>query len=85
METSHRWLKTFFTLYSYVTFKVLAYLIEEINYDGYITDDGDRRNLLSIFADFLNIVIMKDDYLFAENLNYFSLPEQSHKMHLTVI
>jgi dynein heavy chain len=85
LEISQKQLKMFLDLYNYIPFKVLTYLTGEINYGGRVTDDWDRRTLLSILADFLNANVIKDDYLFTENPRYLSLPEQSHKMYLTAI
>jgi hypothetical protein len=45
----------------------------------------DRKTLISILAEFLNVNVIKDDYLFQENPRYLSLPEQSHKMGSTAI
>lgn len=85
LDISQKQLKMFLDLYDSVPYKVLSYLTGEINYGGRVTDDWDRRTLLSILSDFYNPQVMKDDYLFTENPGYLSLPEQSHKMYISSI
>jgi hypothetical protein len=43
-------------------FKALNYLIGECNYGGRVTDDKDRRYLLCILADFLNLNVFDTGY-----------------------
>ncbi|KAH0794861.1 dynein heavy chain 1, axonemal [Histomonas meleagridis] len=85
LEISQKQLKMFLNLYENVPFKVLKYLTGEINYGGKVTDDWDRRTLLSILDDFYTPKVMNDNYQFTENPNYLSLPEQSIKMYLNTI
>ena len=75
----------FLDIYDAVPFKVLKYLTGEINYGGRVTDDWDRRTLLSILDDFYTPKVMDDDYRFTENPYYVSLPEQSHKLYMNAI
>lgn len=85
LEISQKQLKMFLDLYEQVPFKVLRYLTGEINYGGRVTDDWDRRCLLSILDDFYTPKVMSDSYQFTENPKYISLPEQSVKMYLASI
>jgi dynein heavy chain len=85
LEMSQKQLKMFLDLYDQVPFKVLRYLTGEINYGGRVTDDWDRRTLLSILDDFYTPKVMSDSYQFTENARYLSMPEQSLKMYLASI
>ncbi|EAY19693.1 Dynein heavy chain family protein [Trichomonas vaginalis G3] len=85
LEISQKQLKMFLDLYDQVPYKVLTYLTGEINYGGRVTDDWDRRTLLSILDDFYNPDVISDTYKFTENPRYTSLPEQSHKMYIASI
>jgi len=85
LEISQKQLKMFLDLYESVPYKVLSFLTGEINYGGRVTDDWDRRTLLSILQDFYTPHVMSDSYHFTENPRYVSLPEQSHKMYLASI
>jgi dynein heavy chain len=84
-DISQKQLKMFLDLYDSVPFKVLKFLTGEINYGGRITDDWDRRTLLSILDDFYTPDVMSDSYQFTENPAYKSLPEQGVKLYLGAI
>jgi dynein heavy chain len=75
----------FLDLYDSVPFKVIKYLTGEINYGGRVTDDWDRRTLLSISEDFYTPDVMSDAYLFTESPKYRSLPEQAVKVYIASI
>uniref|UniRef100_A0A6I8PQA7 Dynein axonemal heavy chain 1 n=1 Tax=Ornithorhynchus anatinus TaxID=9258 RepID=A0A6I8PQA7_ORNAN len=47
-------LKMFLNEYSVIPFKVLKYTAGEINYGGRVTDDWDRRCIMTILEDFYN-------------------------------
>jgi dynein heavy chain len=57
-----------------IPFAALAYLAGECNYGGRVTDDKDRRCIMSILADFYNPAIIKDDYRFSPSGTYYAPP-----------
>jgi dynein heavy chain len=85
LDISQKQLKMFLDMYNTVPFKVLRFLTGEINYGGRVTDDWDRRTLLSILTDFYTPEVFSDTYQFTENARYVSLPEQSVKIYLAQI
>lgn len=50
--------------YSEIPYKVLNFTVGEINYGGRVTDDWDRRLIMTILADFYTPNVMEDDYSF---------------------
>ena len=61
-----------------VPFTALSYLTGECNYGGRVTDDWDRRTLVTILKDFYNEKSLMDSkYHFAHggSKDYFILPE----------
>lgn len=47
--------------------QVLKYTAGEINYGGRVTDDWDRRCLLSVLEDFYCPAVLLDDYLYSSS------------------
>ena len=57
-----------------VPFKVLKYTVGEINYGGRVTDDWDRRLIMSILQDFYTPKVLEDGYRFSTSPTYYSIP-----------
>ncbi|XP_044001725.1 dynein axonemal heavy chain 12 [Aphidius gifuensis] len=70
-------LQIFLNQYDKVPFKAILYLTGECNYGGRVTDDRDRRCLLTILNDFYNENIIHDEnYIFSNVGNEYSLPKK---------
>lgn len=57
-------LHMFLLEYSEVPFKVLLYTAGHINYGGRVTDDWDRRCLMTVLADYYDKKVVSEDYGF---------------------
>lgn len=72
--------------YDEVPFEAISYLTGECNYGGRVTDDWDRRLLLTILADFYNKdVIEKPRYPFSPSGDYHTPPKSSYEDYLEFI
>ncbi|XP_041639844.1 dynein heavy chain 1, axonemal [Cheilinus undulatus] len=60
-------LKMFLDEYQDIPFKVLKYTAGEINYGGRVTDDWDRRCLLSVLEDFYCPAVLTDDHIYSSS------------------
>ncbi|XP_068442262.1 dynein axonemal heavy chain 1 [Clinocottus analis] len=60
-------LKMFLDEYEDVPYKVLKYTAGEINYGGRVTDDWDRRCLLSVLEDFYCPAVLKEDHVYSSS------------------
>ncbi|KAJ8944984.1 hypothetical protein NQ318_010186 [Aromia moschata] len=59
-------------------YEALSYLIGECNYGGRVTDDWDRRLIVTILENYLNPRIVYDkSYIFSEVGNCYGLPEKN--------
>lgn len=71
----------FLNEYEELPLAALSYLFGECNYGGRVTDDKDRRLLMSLLSSFINTdVVNSDEYKFSESGLYFSpafMEEQS--------
>ncbi|XP_015110698.1 dynein heavy chain 1, axonemal [Diachasma alloeum] len=57
-------LQMFIREYTEIPFEVLIYTAGHVNYGGRITDDWDRRCVLTLLQDFYNSQVLKDDHIF---------------------
>uniref|UniRef100_A0A3P9BR88 Dynein heavy chain ATP-binding dynein motor region domain-containing protein n=1 Tax=Maylandia zebra TaxID=106582 RepID=A0A3P9BR88_9CICH len=57
-------LKMFLDEYQDIPYKVLKYTAGEINYGGRVTDDWDRRCLLSVVEDFYCPAVLSSDHVY---------------------
>ncbi|XP_060531522.1 dynein axonemal heavy chain 12 [Cylas formicarius] len=59
-------------------FEALTYLIGECNYGGRVTDDWDRRLIVTILSNFLNpYIVTEKDYVFSTIGKFYGLPDKS--------
>ena len=75
----------FLNKYDQVPFKVIMTLSGEIHYGGRVTDDWDRRYLMTAISSFVNREIMNDDYAFSESGLYRSIQPSSVSDYLDYI
>ncbi len=60
---------------------MLTYTAGHINYGGRVTDDHDRRTLMSILGDYYNPTVCAPEYKYDETGIYYQLdPDNDHKV-----
>jgi dynein heavy chain len=65
-------LKRFLDEQEQIPWDALLYVTGHINYGGRVTDDWDRRCLLSVLGIFYNKDILTDEYAFSNSGVYFA-------------
>ncbi|XP_066529410.1 dynein axonemal heavy chain 12 [Hoplias malabaricus] len=86
LRISIRQLQLFVNEYTEVPFEAITYLTGECNYGGRVTDDWDRRLLLTILADFYNKDIIENSgYTFSPSGKYFAPPKSVHEDYVEFI
>ncbi|KAL2745195.1 dynein axonemal heavy chain 1-like [Vespula maculifrons] len=70
-------LHMFLMEYTIIPFKVLIYTAGHINYGGRITDDWDRRCVLTILEDYYKVEVVATYFRFDNNGIYYQLPAVS--------
>ncbi|XP_067934548.1 dynein axonemal heavy chain 3-like [Watersipora subatra] len=86
LRISTRQLEMFINEYKEAPLTALTYLTGECNYGGRVTDERDRRLILSILAIFYNEqIISNDEYKFSESGLYFAPKEGLCDSYLTYI
>lgn len=65
-------LKIFLDEQEDIPWDALLYVTGHINYGGRVTDDWDRRCLLSILKKYYNSDILEDGYKFSESGTYYA-------------
>lgn len=76
----------FLNEYDTIPFEAISYLTGECNYGGRVTDDWDRRLLLTMLADFYNTHIIENpNYKFSPSGNYFAPPKGSYNEYIEFI
>ena len=73
-----RQLKMFLEEYEETPFKVLKYTVGEINYGGRVTDDWDRRLIMSILDDYYTPKVLQDGYKFSSSPIYESISGETY-------
>lgn len=72
--------------YDEVPFEAITYLTGQCNYGGRVTDDWDRRLLLTILADFYNNnIIEKPHYSFSPSGDYCAPPKSVYEEYIEFI
>lgn len=75
LESSLTMLRIMLENYSEIPWDALNYMTGEINYGGRVTDEWDRRCLLSILTRFLNEDVLTESYGFSDSGVYASLKD----------
>ncbi|XP_034354027.1 dynein axonemal heavy chain 12 isoform X4 [Arvicanthis niloticus] len=86
LRISIRQLQLFINEYDTIPFEAISYLTGECNYGGRVTDDWDRRLLLTMLADFYNSSIIENPhYKFSPSGNYFAPPKGTYDDYIEFI
>ncbi|KAF4799422.1 Dynein heavy chain 7, axonemal [Turdus rufiventris] len=86
LRISIRQLQLFINEYSHVPFEAVSYLTGECNYGGRVTDDWDRRLLLTMLDDFYNPDIIENPrYTFSPSGNYYAPPKGTYEEYIQFI
>ncbi|MBN3276751.1 DYH12 protein, partial [Polyodon spathula] len=86
LRISIRQLQLFVKDYEQVPFEAITYLTGECNYGGRVTDDWDRRLLMTILADFYNPEIIDNPrYTFSPSGNYYAPPKSVYEDYIEFI
>jgi len=76
LRISIRQMQSFVNDYDELPLEALTYCVGQCNYGGRVTDDWDRRCLLSLLSIFFNeVVIDDDDYRFSPGGLYYAPPK----------
>ncbi|KAA0150075.1 hypothetical protein FNF29_05515 [Cafeteria roenbergensis] len=74
LETSLQVLKRFLGEQPVVPWEAMRYVTGQINYGGRVTDDWDRRCLMSILGQYVTPSVLDDSYRFSASGEYFAPP-----------
>jgi dynein heavy chain len=78
LETSIEVLRNFLDEQAVIPWDALRYVTGEINYGGRVTDDWDRRTIMSMLNKFYQPGILEENYKFSESGKYFIPPVTEH-------
>ncbi|CAJ1990204.1 dynein heavy chain [Leishmania donovani] len=78
-------LRKFLSLYDSIPYDVLTFLTGEINYGGRVTDDWDRRCLMTLIQHFVHPEVLQDGYAFSPSGLYHTLEPVSRKHYLSYL
>eukprot|EP00800_Vazella_pourtalesii_P007117 TRINITY_DN1940_c0_g2_i1.p1 TRINITY_DN1940_c0_g2~~TRINITY_DN1940_c0_g2_i1.p1 ORF type:complete len:619 (+),score=167.30 TRINITY_DN1940_c0_g2_i1:94-1857(+) len=86
MRISVRQLQTFINEYQEVPFNALVYLTGHLNYGGRVTDDWDRRTLLSLISIYYNKEVIEDpSYKYSPSGTYHPPPRSNYEDYIEYI
>ncbi|KAM9226992.1 LOW QUALITY PROTEIN: dynein axonemal heavy chain 12 [Leptosomus discolor] len=86
LRISIRQLQLFINEYSHVPFEAVSYLTGECNYGGRVTDDWDRRLLLTMLDDCYNPDIIENPhYAFSPSGKYYAPPKGTYEDYIEFI
>ena len=84
LQTNIEVLRILLDRYDEVPWSALRYLTHEINYGGRVTDDWDRRTLVTILDIFLNEEALTDHFVFTGAEEYFMPNLDTVEEHIQV-
>uniref|UniRef100_A0A8C3HEC4 Uncharacterized protein n=1 Tax=Chrysemys picta bellii TaxID=8478 RepID=A0A8C3HEC4_CHRPI len=86
LRISIRQLQLFINEYDHVPFEAISYLTGECNYGGRVTDDWDRRLLMTMLDDFYNPDIIENPrFTFSPSGNYYAPPKGTYEDYIEFI
>uniref|UniRef100_A0A8C0JFG0 Uncharacterized protein n=1 Tax=Chelonoidis abingdonii TaxID=106734 RepID=A0A8C0JFG0_CHEAB len=86
LRISIRQLQLFINEYDHVPFEAISYLTGECNYGGRVTDDWDRRLLMTMLDDFYNPEIIENPrFSFSPSGNYYAPPKGTYEDYIEFI
>ncbi|XP_046897139.1 dynein axonemal heavy chain 12 [Hypomesus transpacificus] len=86
LRISIKQLQLFVNEYDSVPFEAITYLTGECNYGGRVTDDWDRRLLMTTLADFYNKDIIENPrYTFSPSGKYYAPPKSIYEDYIDFI
>ncbi|XP_047390171.1 dynein axonemal heavy chain 3 isoform X4 [Sciurus carolinensis] len=85
LRISMRQIQMFLNDYKEVPFEALTYLTGECNYGGRVTDDKDRRLLLSLLSSFYCKEIEQDQYFLAPGKTYYIPPHGPYQSYIDYV
>ncbi|XP_062316503.1 dynein axonemal heavy chain 12 [Osmerus eperlanus] len=86
LRISIKQLQLFVNEYDSVPFEAITYLTGECNYGGRVTDDWDRRLLMTTLADFYNKDIIENPrYIFSPSGKYYAPPKSIYEDYIEFI
>jgi len=86
LRISVRQLQMFLNEYDTIPYEALRYLTGECNYGGRVTDDKDRRLLMSVMNRFyLEEVVEVDEFRFSEGGQYYAPVEGPYESYLEYV
>eukprot|EP00794_Sanderia_malayensis_P008808 gene8808-9750_t len=86
LRISMRQLQMFLNEYEELPLEALTYLFGECNYGGRVTDDKDRRLLMSILSIFVSEeIVSSDDYKFSPSGTYYVPQKGSYESYLDYV
>ncbi|KAL3319619.1 hypothetical protein Ciccas_001702 [Cichlidogyrus casuarinus] len=86
LRISARQLKMFINDYENIPFEAITYMTGECNYGGRVTDERDRRLLMTILTDFYNAQIVSEQkYKFSPSGNYLAPPKLEYTEYIEFI
>eukprot|EP01135_Chromosphaera_perkinsii_P007265 Nk52_evm73s745 gene=Nk52_evmTU73s745 len=86
LKISMQQLQMFLNEYEEIPFDALSYLTGQCNYGGRVTDEWDRRCLMSLLGIYYaEDTVSSDDYKFSASGTYFAPPKGSYQDYLEYI
>ncbi|NWX20475.1 DYH3 protein, partial [Aegotheles bennettii] len=85
LRISMRQIQMFLNDYEEIPFEALTYLTGECNYGGRVTDDKDRRLLLSLLSIVYSKDIEQDKYMLAAGDKYYIPPHGPYESYIEYI
>jgi dynein heavy chain len=78
-------LREFIDMYEDIPYTVIHFLAYDINYGGRVTDNQDRRTIMTILDDFMNPRVQDNEYKFSASGKYWSIPAGSKEDYVKYI